>query len=481
MAGFLILTTLLLQFVCIAHAQECELPALPSNVECYIEAIDDTCSNTNLAPTGKVSPGGSLLVVCNGGLLPKYDAGYTCVYISPTIGAMINPGLGNDACEVGCPDFGSPVFGFRSPEPVTTGLYKVGSVVDLSCTADKTHFGYSALTCQSGGKWYNGNTEVADSDLPPKICFSNCLDPGSPVNGGRVSSSLLHGGSITFECNLGNLVGHATIYCNDGVWSNSVPSCGNCILPYLSLNVVCYTRSPDETCGSTSLAAGHAVLLRGPEDPPSFLLVCDEGYLPKHDTGHRCVTGNVINPSLGDDVCEVGCPDFGNPDSGLRLPLPIIGGIYKIGSILELSCAEDKTHNGFNTLTCQSDGKWYNNGTKVDDSDLPPKICFSNCVKPRNPANGHRLGENTKHGENIWFECDTGHRLKGERTIYCNDGVWNASVPSCENLDGDTTTNAPSSKGHSKGGSATRVGTTYTDKVLQLIIYINIMLISTQS
>lgn len=53
-----------------------------------------------------------------------------------------------------------------------------------------------------------------------------CLDPGVPNQGMRVGDNFQHGKTVTFECKKNyDLLGNATVRCNDGVWNGETPKC----------------------------------------------------------------------------------------------------------------------------------------------------------------------------------------------------------------------------------------------------------------
>ena len=43
-------------------------------------------------------------------------------------------------------------------------------------------------------------------------------------------------------------------------------------------------------------------------------------------------------------------------------------------------------------------------------------------------------GNDTTHGAKISFTCLTGFDIFGLRTLTCNNGKWNGSVPSCKGI-----------------------------------------------
>ena len=58
------------------------------------------------------------------------------------------------------------------------------------------------------------------------LFVASCPDPGVPQNGQRVGTSFGHGKHLQFYCSSGYwLVGSQLIVCNEGKWSNDIPTC----------------------------------------------------------------------------------------------------------------------------------------------------------------------------------------------------------------------------------------------------------------
>ncbi|XP_070560106.1 complement factor B-like [Ptychodera flava] len=207
----------------------CVLPDFPSDVLCYLGESETSCEGTSVSVDTELDSGEIFSVSCDQGFLPKYNAGYVCVYLGPGPGFTVNPTLGDDACQAACADPGNPALGIRSPPPRGNGYYEPGDVVDFTCKVDTTQSGYTSLTCQSDGQWYLGSTVVSRDRLPPDKCFLNCMDLGTPKNGRKLGEDKNHRDSISFACNSGfRLIGSKTVTCDNGTWSDESPTCAKC-------------------------------------------------------------------------------------------------------------------------------------------------------------------------------------------------------------------------------------------------------------
>lgn len=70
------------------------------------------------------------------------------------------------------------------------------------------------------------------------LITASCPDPGIPVNGERVDGSFEHGKHLQFKCKPGFwLVGSQLIFCNEGTWSNEIPTCRGMKLKNFTLKV----------------------------------------------------------------------------------------------------------------------------------------------------------------------------------------------------------------------------------------------------
>ncbi|XP_070560771.1 sushi, von Willebrand factor type A, EGF and pentraxin domain-containing protein 1-like [Ptychodera flava] len=216
----------------------CILPNFPSNVVCYLGESETSCDGNTVSVGTELGSSGTFSVSCDQGFLPKYDAGYVCVYVVPGPGFIVSPTLGDDACQAACTDPGHPALGSRIPEPSRNGFYAAGNVVEFTCDVNTTQSGYTSLTCQSDGQWYLGSTVVPDDQLLPDTCFLNCRDPGNPESGRKLSNNTSHGYSISFACNTGlNLIGSEFITCDNGTWSDEVPKCASVLINDVTVSI----------------------------------------------------------------------------------------------------------------------------------------------------------------------------------------------------------------------------------------------------
>ena len=58
-------------------------------------------------------------------------------------------------------------------------------------------------------------------------------------------------------------------------------------------------------------------------------------------------------------------------------------------------------------------------------------IFIAPCVDPGNPVNGRRIGRVFVHDSVIQFECYGDRFLKGSSEMKCDNGQWDAKLPTC--------------------------------------------------
>jgi len=101
--------------------------------------------------------------------------------------------------------------------------------------------GASSITCNEG-KW---------SHHTPS-CEARCSDPGIPDNGTKDGDDYRSRANVTFRCNPPlELTGSPVIFCQDGKWSASKPTCSNCARPLGLQDNKNQIRSPTSTTDLT--------------------------------------------------------------------------------------------------------------------------------------------------------------------------------------------------------------------------------------
>ena len=60
-------------------------------------------------------------------------------------------------------------------------------------------------------------------------------------------------------------------------------------------------------------------------------------------------------------------------------------------------------------------------------------FCYlASCKDPGIPNPGVRLGSEFQHGKLVTFRCARGYTLIGSKSMVCQKGVWNSSLPQCK-------------------------------------------------
>ncbi|XP_070564049.1 uncharacterized protein [Ptychodera flava] len=259
---------------------------------------------------------------------------------------------------------------------------------------------------------------------PLPVCQMDCRNPGTPDNGyqlGGITYPTCSGSNVTFTCELPrDLIGHATLICNDGSWDHDVPKCSQ----------VC--EDPGEPEHGHQM--GHR---RFPvKDNVWVYFGCDTGYALHdsqsgaclHNASTECLNGSWSNPL---PVCRQSCENPGYPRHGMQVD----GCCYPAcsGTTVTFECQNGYALVGSNTTTCR-DGHW--------TAAVPS--CVPLCDDIGFPINGYQSQLEGVHfpvldGTVLTFECDEGHRLHdpvtGEcvptYTSTCNIQQWTHPLPLC--------------------------------------------------
>ena len=68
-------------------------------------------------------------------------------------------------------------------------------------------------------------------------------------------------------------------------------------------------------------------------------------------------------------------------------------------------------------------------------SAIEGKCKFQGSPKNGYTSNGIFLnGKLFSHGSNVEYACDVKYTMDGTNILHCNDGFWNASIPSCKGM-----------------------------------------------
>ncbi|XP_073244344.1 sushi, von Willebrand factor type A, EGF and pentraxin domain-containing protein 1-like isoform X3 [Porites lutea] len=281
-------------------------------------------------------------------------------------------------CKTTCRNPGVPQNGRRRGN-----TFIDGDSVEFSCDANYTLIGSSVIRCIKG---------VWSSTVP--TCKASCPDPGVPQNGQRIGTSFGDGKHLQFSCSSGYwLVGSQLIVCNEGKWSNDIPTCkAMCRDPGIPRNGI---RIGDD------FGDGQMVAYQ-----------CDSNFDLFGSSTSFCIAGewNSTRPT-----CKASCSDPGVPKHGQR-----IGSNFGHGNKVTFVCPPQYSLEGSHSMTCH-DGKW--------TSTLP--VCKASCKDPGRPKNGVRHGNEFGHNKRISFSCQPAFQMTGSSAAVCINGEWSASVPRC--------------------------------------------------
>ncbi|XP_071943770.1 C4b-binding protein-like [Antedon mediterranea] len=207
------------------------------------------------------------------------------------------------------------------PTPLENGRFngsiKHGGVIQYDCLDGYKLVGNDYLHCRNG----------VFLEEPPH-CFANCKSFISIVNG-QYSGSYIHGGSITFTCDVGyTLVGETTITCDNGQYSSSYAVCkANCESSISIVNGQ-YTGSYTHR-GSITFTCGAGYTLEG-----ETTITCDNGQY------------NSTYPE-----CKANC------ESSISTVNGQYTGSYTHGGSITFTCDVGYTLVGKSTITC-GNGKY---------------------------------------------------------------------------------------------------------------------------
>ncbi|KAL4624103.1 CUB and sushi domain-containing protein 1-like [Arapaima gigas] len=235
-----------------------------------------------------------------------------------------------------------------------------------------------------------------------------CPDPGVPVNGKRVGTSLQLGNSVTFTCLEGfvRTQGAMSISCilRDGtvVWDNPVPHC-------------------EAPCGGALKAPKGVILSPGWPEHYKEALNCE--WVIEAPPGHPIkIKFDTFRTEVNYDVLEV--RDGRWPSS------PLVGSyhgtqvprfLFSTSNFLYLLFSTDKTH---------SDVGFFIRYEIVQQQ-------ADHCVDPGLPVSGQRHSDDFYVGALVTFSCDSGYTLSDPAPLECEPNFqWSRPLPSCDALCG---------------------------------------------
>ncbi|XP_041467435.1 C4b-binding protein alpha chain-like [Lytechinus variegatus] len=252
--------------------------------ECYMngEHVDITCSGGLIGPPENVCASGAWLygfgstcedqmTQCNTTGVPEHGSMYpdklvfdytdkvyySCnenfTLVGPSeavceLGGSWNPPT-PPTCNAGCitPDIEN---GITIPD---TNTVADGQVITFDCHENFTIGGASHKTC------HNGTFDPPETTF----CYANCPLVSESIDNGNVFGEgppYTNGHQLLYECNANfTLVGPIKITCNDGIWSDSEPTC----------KAQCWFKSVPNSDSTSGLKLPHGETLR---------ITCDYGY-----------------------------------------------------------------------------------------------------------------------------------------------------------------------------------------------------------
>ncbi|TSN12231.1 Sushi, von Willebrand factor type A, EGF and pentraxin domain-containing protein 1 [Bagarius yarrelli] len=362
------------------------------------------------------------------------------------------------------------------PKPIDNGFvegrdHNFGVTIFYSCFPGFLLVGQSHLTCEENG-WSSSvpTCTPADCGLPPHIDFGDYFkiqDPSTELTGDKpadtpspADTSFLHGTMVEYRCHGGyEMNGRNALVCQeDGTWNGTAPKCApaKCDIP------------PNPEHGSATVT--DTVLGRLVE------YSCNEGYELDGPTVQQCVSGHQWSNEAPHCV-PVNCGNPGGIANG-----EVMGSYFYYKGVIRYECHAGFFLQGFETRTCQMDGKWDGKapwckavscGRPVVSSDVlikgndytfgkrllfschsgfilhgthtsvclangtwsenAPKCFPANCGRPPIIKNGRVIGTNYGYNGKVKYECNVGYILAGNPTLICRgDGLWDDPPPRCD-------------------------------------------------
>ncbi|XP_065195935.1 sushi, von Willebrand factor type A, EGF and pentraxin domain-containing protein 1-like isoform X2 [Sycon ciliatum] len=294
-----------------------------------------------------------------------------------------------------CQDPGTPLNGDR----VLSGI-AFEDIVSYSCNGGFRLNGSENSTCT----WANG---MNWTNPLPECHRLSCLDPGTPLNGGRVLDGLAFQDKVSYSCNTGfQLNGTANSSCiwdNGTEWSDPIPTCDR------------------RTCQDPGTPLNGGRVLLGLAFQNTVRYACNEGFKLNGSNDSICtVQADAMNWSTPIATCEpVTCSKVEAPTNGAKSTDSVA-----YNQTVRFSCRAGYFVNGLNASTCKGLGHWTN----------PAPTCSPvECGDPGRPADGASFSNGTVFSSVAQFYCNLDYVLVGEQTQQClANGSWSAKAVACK-------------------------------------------------
>ncbi|XP_062523390.1 sushi, von Willebrand factor type A, EGF and pentraxin domain-containing protein 1-like isoform X2 [Corticium candelabrum] len=299
-----------------------------------------------------------------------------------------------------CPSLSHPLNGYLLRHDVS-----YNTTVSFGCNPGYRLKKHWTITCLISGQW---------SGASPHCELAKCLVPRPPLNGQALYNSTRFGSLVLFQCNSGyKLVGSTTSSCklrgSQLQWSRQLPTCQLIVCPTLSGPMNGWLSISD--VGNSKLVTYN----------------CNPGYHLKNGNVTRyCLISGAWNgtaPSCEETVCPI-------------LIRPLDGVIKfhntKLGSSASFQCNVGYNMSGSARVTCQL------HELKVQWSDKPPVCHLIRCPSLFRPRNGYISSNEFTYNKSVNYGCNPGYRLsleKGSKTRTCLiSGQWSGRPPYCQPL-----------------------------------------------
>ncbi|CAD5126148.1 DgyrCDS14316 [Dimorphilus gyrociliatus] len=281
----------------------------------------------------------------------------------------------------------------------TPGPTKYKDVIFYSCDQYFKIQAHNKSTCLVNGSW----------STPPFCEATHCPVLASVNQTNIIFNSSKVGENVTYECTqMYNLTtGSMVRMCqSDGTWSGKPPLC-------LKINCVVMTIENGES-NWDRYDFNHSISW-------------------KCNTGYKMVSGNKYMTCLDNATWLGELPKCEKINCGE--PTPVSNGVRNLATTLYQDIANYScfpgyiSSNGSLKITCQSDGKWSDNG---------PTCVADKCSKPPSVNNATYTG-NFYYNDTIVYTCNIGHEYNTgnmERTCIVIGSTlqWNGTSPTCRRV-----------------------------------------------
>ncbi|XP_055079045.1 membrane cofactor protein [Periophthalmus magnuspinnatus] len=235
-----------------------------------------------------------------------------------------------------------------------------------------------------------------------------CDEPKSIANGHYtpVNDQYKHLEAVVYSCERNFILnGSNTLVCKNQKFTPAPPNC---------VSVEC----PEPTVNSGRISSGT---LPPYKHQASVSFSCEEGHILKGSSSVTCDINSKWIPALPECmpiVCQA--PTISNGE--------VIGGssvTYKFKDTVTLKCSEGYKLKGESKLTCGENSQW---------STAMPECILIQCTPPK-VQGGELVGASHpsyKYKDKVVFQCLSGHTMKGESTLTCDqNSQWSPKLPEC--------------------------------------------------